>query len=209
MSGQRGDVRSAPLHQPGQHHVEIILGAQPRTTGRIQRVSQKRSAPVTIQAAALDLPAAAEILRDYLGEMISRYYGRPADDAEISRHLGAGHGSDDLAEPTGVLLLAQSADGGARSRPVGCVGLRRLDEQTRELTRLFVRPEARGAGVGALLLAAAEQRARADGASVIRLNTRHDLIEARALYAGHGYEEIPRYGDDPLAEHWFEKKLRP
>jgi len=169
-------------------------------------VSQ-RFAPVTIEIAAPDLPAAAEILRDYLGDMISRYYARPTDDAEISQHLGAGHDSDDLVEPTGVLLLAQSADGGAQPRPIGCVGLRRLDAQTRELTRMFVRPEARGAGVAALLLAAAEQRARADGASVIRLNTRHDLVEARALYARHGYQEIPRYGDDPLAEHWFEKKL--
>jgi GNAT superfamily N-acetyltransferase len=147
------------------------------------------------------------MLRDYLSEMISRYYGRPTDDTEISQHLGAGHGSDDLVEPTGVLLLAQGADGEAQPRPIGCVGLRRLDEQTRELTRMFVRPEARGAGVAALLLAAAEQRARADGASAIRLNTRNDLIEARALYAKHGYQEIPRYGDDPLAEHWFEKKL--
>jgi GNAT superfamily N-acetyltransferase len=170
-------------------------------------VSQKRFAPVTIETAAPDLPAAAEILRDYLGEMISRYYNRPTDDAEINQHLSAGHGSDDLVEPTGVLLLAQSADDDAQPRPIGCVGLRRLDEHTRELTRMFVRPEARGAGVAALLLAAAEQRARADGASVIRLNTRNDLVEARALYAKHGYQEIPRYGDDPLAEHWFEKKL--
>ena len=161
---------------------------------------------MTIETATPDLPVAAEILRDYLGEMISRYYGRPTDDAEINQHLGAGHNSDDLVEPAGVLLLAQSADGDGQ-RPVGCVGLRRLDEQTRELTRMFVRPEARGAGVAALLLAAAEQRARADGAAVIRLNTRSDLVEARSLYAKHGYQEIPRYGDDPLAGHWFEKKL--
>jgi GNAT superfamily N-acetyltransferase len=178
-----------------------------RATGRIQQVSQKRFAPVTIETAAPGLPVAAEILRDYLSEMISRYYGRPTDDAEINRHLGTGHDSDDLVEPTGVLLVAQSADGGTEPRPIGCVGLRRFDEQTRELTRMFVRPEARGTGVAALLLAAAEQRARADGASVIRLNTRSDLVEARSLYAKHGYQEIPRYGDDPLAEHWFEKKL--
>jgi len=170
-------------------------------------VSHKRFASVTIEAATPDLPAAAEILRDYLGEMISRHYGRPTDDAEINQHLGTGHGSDDLMGPTGVLLLAQGTDGDARPRPIGCVGLRRLDERTRELTRMFVRPEARGAGVATLLLAAAEQRAYADGASVIRLNTRSDLVEARALYAKHGYREIPRYGDDPLAEHCYEKKL--
>jgi len=72
---------------------------------------------------------------------------------------------------------------------------------------MFVRPEARGSGVADLLLAAAEQYARGDGASLIRLNTRSDLVEARALYAKHGYQEIPPYGDDPLAEHWFEKQL--
>ena len=162
---------------------------------------------MTIEPAAPDLPAAAEILRDYLGEMISRYYGRPADDADINQHLGARHGSDDLVEPTGVFLLARHADGDARTRPIGCVGLRLLDERTRELTRMFVRPEARGAGVATLLLEAAEHRARADGASVIRLHTRSDLVEARALYAKHGYREIPRYGDDPLAEHCLEKRL--
>ncbi|MGH3170097.1 MAG: GNAT family N-acetyltransferase [Trebonia sp.] len=162
---------------------------------------------MTIEAAPPDLPAAAGILRDYLGEMISRYYGRPTDDAEINQHLGAGHDSDDLVEPTGVLLLARGTDREAESRPIGCVGLRRLDERTRELTRMFVRPEARGTGIATLLLTAAEQRARAEGASVIRLNTRGDLVEARALYAKQGYEEIPRYGDDPFAEHFFEKKL--
>ena len=171
-----------------------------------RKVARKRYAPVTIEVVAPYSPEAAEVLRDYLGEMISRYYGRPTDDAEINQHLGAGHGSDDLVEPTGVLLLARSAGDGA-PRPVGCVGLRRLDKHARELTRMFVRPEARGEGIAALLLAAAEQRARADGASVIRLNTRKDLVGARALYAKHGYREIPRYGDEPLADHWFEKKL--
>ncbi|HEV7899165.1 MAG TPA: hypothetical protein VGP31_15120 [Planosporangium sp.] len=39
------------------------------------------------------------------------------------------------------------------------------------------------------------------------LETRHDLVEARNLYAKHGYVEIPPYFDDPYAEHWFEKRL--
>lgn len=190
-------------HQP----LFARLGKLVRTSSTIGRVTQKRYAPVIIEVVAPDFPEAAGILRDYLGEMISRYYGRAPSDAEINRHLGPRHDSDDLVEPTGVLLLARSADDGA-PRPIGCVGLRRLDEHTRELTRMFVRPEARGEGIAALLLAAVEQRARADGASVIRLNTRKDLVEARALYAKYGYREIARYGDDPLADHWFEKKLQ-
>ncbi|MEH0973839.1 hypothetical protein V6U77_22190 [Micromonospora sp. CPCC 205546] len=48
---------------------------------------------------------------------------------------------------------------------------------------------------------------RAAGVDRIRLDTRGDLVEARALYARHGYREIPAYHDGPYAEHWFEKVL--
>ncbi|MGF6887237.1 GNAT superfamily N-acetyltransferase [Nocardia sp. GAS34] len=160
------------------------------------------SAPWTVEPAEPRSPEAAAILRLYLAEMISRYYGRPTDDAEIDRHLADGYDSDDLTPPTGLLLLARRT-----GTAVGCVGLRRLDARTLELKRMFIRPDARGDGGAAELLASAELAARELGAHAIRLTTRNDLVEARALYAKHGYAEIPPYGDDPLADHWFEKKL--
>jgi GNAT superfamily N-acetyltransferase len=156
----------------------------------------------TIEQVEPASPEAAAILREYLAEMITRYFGRCTDDAEIDHYLSDGHDSDDLTPPTGLLLLARR-DGTV----VGCVGLRRMDAETCELTRMFVRPSARGAGGAARLLAAAEVEAQRLGAAAIRLNTRKDLVEARALYAKHGYGEIPPYGDDPLADHWFEKRL--
>lgn len=146
-------------------------------------------------------PEADAILRLYLAEMISRYYGRPTDDAEIDRHLADGYDSDDLTPPTGLLLLARRG-----VEAVGCIGLRRLDAQMVELTRMFVRLDMRGAGGAAELLAAADAAARELGARAIRLTTRKDLVEARAFYAKHGFTEIPPYGDDPLADHWFEKR---
>jgi hypothetical protein len=45
------------------------------------------------------------------------------------------------------------------------------------------------------------------GASRVRLDTRHDLVEARRLYAKHGYLEIQPYSDNPYADHWFERQL--
>ena len=155
-----------------------------------------------VEAAAPSEPEAAAVLRDYLAEMISRYYGRETDEAEIDRHLRAGHDSDDLVPPTGLLLLARRS-----GTVVGCVGLRRVDAATAELTRMFVRPDARGEGGAVLLLAAAERNARELGVRSIRLNTRGDLVEARGLYARHGYVEVPAFGDDPFAEYWFEKVL--
>jgi len=173
----------------------------------------------TVAPAAPNEPEAAAVLRDYLAELIVRYSGRATDDAEIDRHLRAGHDSDELVPPTGALFLARRG-----GDVVGCVGLRRLGGEggeggegeggdgggggsALELTRMFVRKEARGQGGASLLLAEAERAARRLGAAVIRLNTRTDLVEARALYAKHGYAEIPPYGDDPYAQHWFEKRL--
>jgi len=56
-------------------------------------------------------------------------------------------------------------------------------------------------------LGAADGAAMELGASAIRLDTRHDLVEARAMYARYGYREIAAYNDSRYADHWFEKSL--
>lgn len=55
----------------------------------------------------------------------------------------------------------------------------------------------------------AEEAARRSGARVMRLDTRSDLVEARALYARHGYREIEPYAERLYADHWFEKTFLP
>jgi GNAT superfamily N-acetyltransferase len=137
------------------------------------------------------------LLRDYFTDVASRYYGRPATEAEVDAAL-AEDPSDDLA----CFLVGRYA--GIAS---GCVGLRWLAADRTELTRMFVHPRARRTGGGHALLDAAEDAARALGARAMRLDTRGDLVEARALYAAHGYTEIPAYSHGPYAEHWYEKSL--
>lgn len=138
------------------------------------------------------------LLRDYFTDVASRYHGRPATVAEVDAAL-AEDPSDDLA----CFLVGRRA-----GVPSGCAGLRRLGPGVTELTRLFVHPRARRTGGGHALLEAAEDAARDLGARVMRLDTRHDLVEARALYAAHGYAEIPAYSHGPYADHWYEKALR-
>ncbi|WP_446214847.1 GNAT family N-acetyltransferase [Micromonospora sp. IBHARD004] len=133
-------------------------------------------------------------------EMVTRYHRRPEWPGEVEAAL-AESPSDDLAPPTGLLLLAHH-DG----ELAGCAGLR-WGPDWAELTRVYVRTSFRGRGGGAALLAAVERRARAAGVDRIRVDTRDDLVEARALYARHGYVEIPAYNDGKYAEHWFEKVL--
>ncbi|MFF2388032.1 GNAT family N-acetyltransferase [Agromyces sp. NPDC058104] len=149
-------------------------------------------------------PASADavaVLRRYYDDIITRYYGRPATEAEVEQQL-AEDPDDDLRDDLGVFLLAYD-DG----RALGCAGARYPDAETAELTRVFVAPEGRGSGLAAALVGAVEAEARRAGRTRARLDTRGDLVEARALYAKLGYVEIAPFNDSPYAEHWFAKEL--
>lgn len=151
--------------------------------------------------------AAVALWRAYYTEVSDRWYelheGRRTDPAELERGIASETGAG-LAAPTGVLLLARY-DG----EPAGTAGVRLLDPATAELTRVFVTPGLRGKGGGPVLLTAAEDAARGLGAARILLDTRNDLVEARALYARHGYVEGAPHNTDVYAEHWFRKDLPP
>ncbi|GAA1276682.1 GNAT family N-acetyltransferase [Saccharothrix xinjiangensis] len=92
-------------------------------------------------------------------------------------------------------------------RPAGCAGFRLVDPATAELKRLHVAAGARGTGGGAALLSEVERGAAAPGARSVRLDTRADLVEARAPYARHGYGQVTPFNADPYAEYRFEKRL--
>ncbi|MFG3252195.1 GNAT family N-acetyltransferase [Streptomyces sp. NPDC048172] len=158
-----------------------------------------------IAPASVEAPEARATVRAYIADIASRYYGRPATDREIDEALDE-EPDTELVPPKGAFLLARDGDGG----PVGgCSGTRLLDPATAtaELKRVWVAPHARRQGLGSLLVEAAEDAARALGATAIRLDTRHDLVEARTLYAARGYAEIAPYNSGPYADHWFEKRL--
>ena len=132
---------------------------------------------------------------------MSRYWRRPATEAEVERALRE-HPSEDLAPPTGLFVVAAEWDAG-----VGCGGVRLLCDGVAELTRVYVAAPLRGRGLGARIVEHLEGEAVALGSSRMRLDTRSDLIEARGLYARLGYQEVPPFNDDPYVGHWFEKAL--
>jgi GNAT superfamily N-acetyltransferase len=158
-------------------------------------------APVSIRLSAPDAADSRRALRAYFEDLVSRYHGRPATGGEIDAAMAA-EPSDDLTPPRGLFWLAYG-DAGV----IGCVGLRLLPAGLGEVTRLFVIPWARRGGLGARLLDEVEHAARARSLSRLRLDTRDDLVEARRLYASHGYQEIPAFSEGPYAEHWFGKAL--
>ncbi len=146
-------------------------------------------------------PEAAAILREYIDELASRYHDRPATPDEVDIAL-AHEPADDLVPPSGAFLLARR-DG----QLAGCVGVRLVQPGLSALTKVYVRPHHRGQGGGRLLVAAAEKAAKGLGAVRMQLDTRDDLVEARALYAAMGYAQVEAFNDDQYAEHWFSKDL--
>jgi GNAT superfamily N-acetyltransferase len=142
--------------------------------------------------------ARSPLNREYNAEMISRYWGRPANDAEIEAY------ERDEQDHDVPVFLVVSRDG----EEAGCLGMRFLDDVTGELTRMFVRTSFRGQGAASVLLKAMEAEAVERGVTTLRLDTRNDLVEARTLYAKHGFTEIGRYNDAQYADHWFEKTLK-
>ena len=100
----------------------------------------------------------------------------------------------DYAPPEGRLLLAY-LDGEA----VGCAALHRQAEDIGEMKRLYVRPPARGHGIGLTLSEKIIAEARAIGYKKLRLDTvAHQMQAAVAMYREQGFAEIPPYRVNPI-----------
>jgi N-acetylglutamate synthase-like GNAT family acetyltransferase len=148
----------------------------------------------TVRAEAVDSPDAVALLREYFGELTVRYFRRETTEAEVDLTL------EEFPSTGLAAFLVLRSDGAA----AGCLGL----HPDGELTRVFVVPELRRGGGGRALLAAAESTARARGLTRLFLDTRHDLVEARALYAAAGFAEVPPFSaPGQFKDHWFEKHL--
>jgi GNAT superfamily N-acetyltransferase len=185
------DARAAQLLAVHGRNTGPLLDAMDRVAAALNR------AHVAIAPADPEEPEARRCAACYFAELAARF----AEGFDPARALQPNPGEQ--RPPNGVLLLAR-ADGAA----LGCVAVRCRPEFS-ELKRLWVAPESRGFGLAARLVAAAEEHARALGASVLRLDTNRALTEAIALYRRLGYAEIPRFNAEPYAHHWFEKHLLP
>jgi RimJ/RimL family protein N-acetyltransferase len=190
-------------HEPS---LMFWIGARPEQPPSLSpdEPAPQRATPnngVIVEIEPPDSKRARALLCGYLEEVVGRYHGRSATDAEMQRAFEE-FASDDLASPQGILLVA-CADGAV----VGCVGLRYLADLTGEVRRLFVARHARGQQIATQLMDTLEMHARDRGLARLRLDTRHDLAEARALYHRRGYREVSPFNDSPYADHWFEKTL--
>lgn len=91
---------------------------------------------------------------------------------------------------------------------VGCVGVRRIDDQHAELKRMYVQPQQLQKGIGTALLENAVALAKKCGYQKIQLDTLNTMTPAINLYLKNGFVEIPAYYNNPIETAiYFEKIL--
>jgi GNAT superfamily N-acetyltransferase len=145
---------------------------------------------LSIRRESLDSATARMLIGELNAELLQTYW---EDKTACHFRLDL----EEVAEGRGAFLIADA--GGS---PIGCGAVRRLDERTAELKRMYVVPSHRGRGVGRALLNALEAEARRIGVSRLLLETGVRQAAAMALYTRAGYTSVAPYGeymDSPLS----------
>ncbi|MEI7770810.1 MAG: GNAT family N-acetyltransferase [Chloroflexales bacterium] len=135
--------------------------------------------PITIAPERPDTPDAAALVEE-LDELLIPLY-------PIESHHGLSVASL-IAEQVAFFVLR--VDGA----PAGCGGVKIYPEGYAEVKRMFVRPRYRGLGLSKRMLGHLEDYTRAQGLSILRLETGVLQQAALGLYTRMGFTEIPPFG---------------
>jgi GNAT superfamily N-acetyltransferase len=188
---RRSDATARAVLIPLTERQRARLVAAMRDVERLLRAGE-----VALEPTDPEHPDAIRCFAAYFAELDWRSETGFDQEASVKVH------PEEVRPPRGLVLVAR-----LRGEAVGCAALRLHRDAWCEIKRMWVAESARGLGIGRRLLGALEARARDHGARVARLDTNHNLVEAIALYRSAGYVEIPRFNDEPFADHWFEKRL--
>jgi GNAT superfamily N-acetyltransferase len=119
-----------------------------------------------------------KLIHDLCAEVGARY-GRPPSPFSLS----------EAATERTIFLIAR-----LDKVPIGCGAIRRIDEDTAEVKRMYVAPAGRRRGIARRILAELERSAVDFGYRAIRLETGILQPEAQRLYESCGYKRITAFG---------------
>jgi GNAT superfamily N-acetyltransferase len=153
--------------------------------------------PLSFQPAQVDAGPGGTLAQAMRDEIAVLYDGLELDGDYMPRA-----GPAELSPPGGTFIVGYLDDD-----PACCGGIKRLDDVTCEIKKMYVVPGLRGRGLARQLLHELERRARALGYAVARLDTGPRQVGARGLYESEGYLEVPDFNGNPVAAFWGEKPL--
>jgi ribosomal protein S18 acetylase RimI-like enzyme len=157
-------------------------------------MTEAPAAPVVVRrATAADVPALGQVASEAYSTYLPRMHGRRPGPLDADYAAAVAGSETWVAVVDGVV--------------VGFLVLMAEDDAML-LENVAVVPALQGRGVGARLLALAEQRATEAGRFRIRLYTHVSMVENQALYERRGYVETHRGGDEGLVRVFYEKWLQ-
>lgn len=131
----------------------------------------------------------ADAWRDLNVAWISKYFTMEAKDHEaLNDPVGK------ILDKGGHILMAETDEG----EIIGCVGLLLLEDGGFEVAKMTVTEQARGTGLGRLLMQACIDKTEALGAPRLYLETNSSLAPALGLYRAMGFVDLP-HRDTPYA----------
>lgn len=154
------------------------------------------AASVQIRPLDPEHPDAEYCLAEYVAEL-NRRSTRGFDPS-----VGATALPHEVRPPAGQFFVAYLDE-----QPIGCGAVKHHPDAPAEIKRMWLAPHTRGLGLGRRLLETLESCAHNNGATVARIETSAVLPEALSLYRSSGWVEVPRFNDEPFADHWLEKQL--
>lgn len=149
---------------------------------------------------AMEDPATEDVMvciRKFFSDISHRIEG-------FDPQLSISANSEEMQPPAGAFFVARRG-----GEVVGCMGVKLHPGAYAELKRMWVSPEARGAGIARKLIELAENHVRNAQIYIVRLETNNGCPEAIGLYRSSGYVNVPAFSDEFYAHHWFEKRLTP
>jgi putative acetyltransferase len=151
---------------------------------------------ITVAAEPFDSAEAQRLIAALDEHLASRY--------SADQRFGPNLRPEQVASGLGTFVIAR-----AGGRAVGCGAMRRLDEATAEVKRMYVEPELRGQGIASEILDHLEAEARSIGMSRLVLETGIYQAEAIGLYRRMGFNPVRCWGEyeGVLTSVCFEKSI--
>ena len=132
------------------------------------------------------VPEVRELLNEYghyMYEELGLIAGKESFFKELENFPGPGY-----FMPYGTFIVARVGD-----MVAGCVGIRKFDEESCEMKRMYVRAAYRGKGIGQLLCSYVINWCRKSMYRRILLDSNVAMKEAVSLYYKNGFTEIEPY----------------
>jgi DNA-binding MarR family transcriptional regulator/GNAT superfamily N-acetyltransferase len=189
---QRSDELAESLLEPLSSRQQERLVSAMRDVERLLIAASVQIRPVDPEH-----PDAKYCLAEYVAELNHRSTTRRFDPA-----IGATAHPHEVRPPSGQFFVAY-----LHGEPIGCGAVKHHTDAPAEIKRMWIAPEARGLGLGRRLLETLEACALEGGARVAHIETSAVSTEALSLYRATGWVDVPRFNDEPFADHWFEKAL--